>query len=202
MLDGSNSSDPDVDDIMTYQWKQTGGTAVKLSDPTSKLPTFEAPVFEDADGQPLIFELIVTDGQGDQSQEDSTTVTVSNFEKDNPGASGGGCFIDTASHGSPIDAHLILLRELQNSFILTNPFGEGFRQICYAYSPLLAALIFKREMLGKVDRCTLLPFAAMACMTLHLHAEASLLSLAAFLTILRLTRMAIRKRRTRRTVAP
>ena len=98
-LDASNSSDPDVDDIITYQWNQTGGTAVTLSDPTSKLPTFEAPSFDDAGGQPLIFELIVTDVQGEQSQEDSTTVTVSNFEKDNPGTSGGGCFIATAADG-------------------------------------------------------------------------------------------------------
>ncbi|MEJ2233314.1 MAG: tandem-95 repeat protein [Syntrophobacterales bacterium] len=98
-LDASNSSDPDVDDIITYQWNQTGGTAVTLSDPTDKRPTFEAPSFDDANGQPLIFELIVTDRQGEQSQEDSTTVTVSNFEKDNPGTSGGGCFIATAADG-------------------------------------------------------------------------------------------------------
>ena len=98
-LDASNSSDPDVDDIITYQWNQTGGTAVTLSDPTDKRPTFEAPSFDDADGQPLIFELIVTDRQDEQSQEDSTTVTVSNFEKDNPGTSGGGCFIATAADG-------------------------------------------------------------------------------------------------------
>jgi hypothetical protein len=129
MLDGSNSSDPDVDDIMTYQWNQTGGTAVKLSDPTSKLPTFEAPVFEDADGQPLIFELIVTDGQGDQSQEDSTTVTVSNFEKDNPGASGGGCFIDTASYGSPMDSHLILLREFLDRLLWIADWGFGIADL-------------------------------------------------------------------------
>jgi hypothetical protein len=110
MLDASNSSDPDVDDIMTYQWNQTGGTAVTLSDPTSKLPTFKTPSFEDADGQPLIFELIVTDGQGEQSQEDSTTVTVSNFEKKNPGTSGGGCFIATASFGSSVDPQVSYLK--------------------------------------------------------------------------------------------
>jgi hypothetical protein len=104
-LDGSNSSDPDIDDIITYQWKQTGGTAVTISDPTGKRPAFEAPSFDDAGGQPLIFELIVTDGQGEQSQEDSTTVSVSNFQKDNPGASGGGCFIATAAYGSSADSH-------------------------------------------------------------------------------------------------
>jgi hypothetical protein len=137
-LDASNSSDPDVDDIMTYQWNQTGGTAVTLSDPTSKLPTFVTPNFEDAVGQPLIFELIVTDGQSEQSQEDSTTVTVSNFEKKNPGASGGGCFITTAVYGSSMDSHVMLLEKFRDRFLLTNPVGEEFVKLYYAFSPPLA----------------------------------------------------------------
>jgi hypothetical protein len=186
---------------MTYQWNQTGGTAVTLSDATSKLPTFEAPAFEDADGQPLIFELIVTDGQGEQSQEDSTTVTVSNFEKDNPGASGGGCFIDTVSYGSPMDSHLILIRKFRDRFLLTNPLGEGFMELYYTYSPPVAALVAKHKMLGKVVRFSLLPFAAMAYVMLHLGAEASLLSVAALLALLPLTRIALRKRRGCRSVS-
>jgi hypothetical protein len=96
-LDGSNSSDPD-DGIASYQWKQVAGQSVTFSDPTSDRPTFEAPSFDDSGDQPLVFELIVTDDGGLQSS-DSTTVSVSNFEKDNPGASGGGCFIDTAAYG-------------------------------------------------------------------------------------------------------
>jgi len=96
-LDGSNSSDPD-DGLKSFRWKQTAGPAVTLSDPASDRPTFEAPSFDDSGDQPLVFELIVTDDSGLQSS-DSTNVTVSNFEKDNPGASGGGCFIDTAADG-------------------------------------------------------------------------------------------------------
>jgi hypothetical protein len=96
-LDGSNSSDPDGG-IESYRWKQVAGRSVTFSDPTNDLTTFEAPSFDDSDGQPLVFELIVTDEGGLQSS-DSTDVTVSNFEKDNPGASGGGCFIDTAAYG-------------------------------------------------------------------------------------------------------
>jgi hypothetical protein len=96
-LDGSNSSDPD-DGIALYRWKQVAGRSVTFSDPTSDRPTFEAPSFDDSGDQPLVFELIVTDDSGLQSS-DSTTVSVSNFEKDNPGASGGGCFIDTAAYG-------------------------------------------------------------------------------------------------------
>jgi hypothetical protein len=96
-LDGSNSSDPD-DGIESYRWKQVAGRSVTFSDPTSAQPTFEAPSFDDSSDQPLIFELIVTDNGGLQSS-DSTNVSVSNYEKDNPGASGGGCFIDTAASG-------------------------------------------------------------------------------------------------------
>jgi hypothetical protein len=96
-LDGSNSSDPD-DGIESYRWKQVAGRSVTFSDPTNDLPTFEAPSFDDSGDQPLIFELIVTDSGGLQSS-DSITVSVSNYEKDNPGASGGGCFIDTAAYG-------------------------------------------------------------------------------------------------------
>ena len=96
-LDGSNSFDPD-DGIDSYLWKQVGGSSVTLSDPTSDRPTFEAPSFDESGDQPLIFDLIVKDNGGLQSS-DSTTVSVRNFEKDNPGASGGGCFIDTAAYG-------------------------------------------------------------------------------------------------------
>jgi hypothetical protein len=96
-LDGSNSSDPD-DGIVSYQWKQVAGPSVTLSDPTEDQATFEAPSFDESGDKPLIFELTVKDNGGLQSS-DSTNVTVSNFEKDNPGASGGGCFIDTADHG-------------------------------------------------------------------------------------------------------
>jgi hypothetical protein len=96
-LDGSSSSDPD-DGIASYHWKQVAGQPVTFSDPTDDQPTFEAPSFDDSGDQPLIFELIVTDNGGLQSS-DSTPVSVSNFEKDNPGASGGGCFITTAADG-------------------------------------------------------------------------------------------------------
>jgi len=96
-LDGSNSFDPDGG-IESYRWKQAAGTPVTFSDPTSAQTTFEAPSFDDSGDKALVLELLVTDSGGLQSS-DSTTVSVSNFEKDNPGTSGGGCFIDTAANG-------------------------------------------------------------------------------------------------------
>jgi hypothetical protein len=96
-LDGSNSFDSD-DGVASYRWKQLSGASVTFSDPTDDQPTFKAPSLDDSGDKPLVFELIVTDNGGLQSS-DSTNVSVSNYEKDNPGASGGGCFIDTAASG-------------------------------------------------------------------------------------------------------
>ena len=59
-LSGSGSSDPDGDAI-TYQWTQTNGISVVLSDGTAANPTFTAPVGLTAD-ETLIFELVVNDG--------------------------------------------------------------------------------------------------------------------------------------------
>jgi hypothetical protein len=183
-LDGSNSFDPDIDDTMTYEWVQTGGAAVTLSDPTSKQPTFQAPSFNDSGKQPVIFQLTVTDVEGEQSS-DSTTVSVTNFQ----------------AYGSSMDSHVMLLEKFRDRFLLTNPLGEGFMELYYTYMPPLADFIAQHETLRKVARCSLLPFAAMAYVMLHLGAATSLLSLATLLTILLLTRIAIRKRRGCRSVA-
>ena len=99
-------------------------------------------------------------------------------------------------------SHVNLLREFRDRFLLTNPLGEEFMELYYTFSPPLAGFIAKYETLRKVARCSLLPFAAMAYVMLHLGAAMSLLSLAPLLTILLLTRIAIRKRRGRRPIVP
>ena len=60
-LYGSASSDPDGD-ALSYQWSQTAGLAVVLSDSANPTPTFAAPTGLTAD-EALIFELRVSDGQ-------------------------------------------------------------------------------------------------------------------------------------------
>jgi subtilisin-like proprotein convertase family protein len=73
-LHGSGSADPDNDLPLTYQWTQTGGPAVMLSDPTAAGPTFTAP----GDPGALTFTLVVTDSLGlADPTPDGMVVTVS-----------------------------------------------------------------------------------------------------------------------------
>jgi hypothetical protein len=71
-LDGSESSDPDAGDSVSYQWVQTGdGPPVSLSDDTAAQPTFTAPSVDSA--ATLEFELRVSD---DSNATDTDTVNV------------------------------------------------------------------------------------------------------------------------------
>lgn len=60
-LDGTGSSDPDGN-LDRYQWTQTAGSAVTISDPSSSQPSFVAPQ-TDSKGDSLAFELTVFDTQ-------------------------------------------------------------------------------------------------------------------------------------------
>jgi hypothetical protein len=75
ILDGSNSNDPD-NNIVSYQWVQTIGPGVTLSDPTAVKPTFISPTIASS-GVALIFDLTVTDGLGLESIA-TAIVNVSN----------------------------------------------------------------------------------------------------------------------------
>ncbi|MBN2419313.1 MAG: hypothetical protein JXL81_08010, partial [Deltaproteobacteria bacterium] len=61
-LDASNSNDPDGDAI-TYQWSQTGGPGVTLSNPAAVQPSFTAPSVS-SQGVSLTFTVTVTDEKG------------------------------------------------------------------------------------------------------------------------------------------
>jgi YVTN family beta-propeller protein len=73
-LDGSCSSANGGSPIASYQWTQTSGPAVTLNDLTSATPFFTAPSTEVQED--IVFELVVTNEQGVESEPDSVTVTV------------------------------------------------------------------------------------------------------------------------------
>jgi REJ domain len=72
-LDGSQSHDPDGDQL-TYLWtQQNSGPQVTLSDPTKAITTFRAPSNLDADAT-LFFQLKVTDKDGSDMAVQKVTV--------------------------------------------------------------------------------------------------------------------------------
>jgi hypothetical protein len=83
LLDGSGSTDEDKDKL-TYQWKQTAGPTVEMSDARVVQPSFAAPNVNKETA--LVFELVVNDGspkkevhpacQSGQSEPDTVTITV------------------------------------------------------------------------------------------------------------------------------
>ena len=73
-LDGTGSFDPDGNLPLTYQWFQTSGPGVPLSNPQAVQPTFPAPPTPCV----LTFDLYVFDSLGGASPPDSVTITVQN----------------------------------------------------------------------------------------------------------------------------
>lgn len=68
-LDGSASTDPDPGTTLTYQWKQTAGPTVTLSDPASAKPTYTPT-------SPGTYEFQLTVSDGTASAVDTVLVTT------------------------------------------------------------------------------------------------------------------------------
>jgi hypothetical protein len=105
VLDGSDSYDPDNDPI-TYQWTQTAGPAVTISDSTSQMASFTAP-FVGFSGQTFVFTLVVKDncvdtlGNDCSLTSDPSPVTVQvTFYNRPPTAVAGDA--QTVDEGSPV----------------------------------------------------------------------------------------------------
>lgn len=71
-LNGAADANGGAGSPFTWQWTQTGGTTVTLSDDTAQNPTFDAP----AASTDLVFELVVTDSGSVASNPDEVTVEV------------------------------------------------------------------------------------------------------------------------------
>jgi len=75
-LDGSASYDPDGNLPLQFEWTQTGGPPVVLSDPHAISPTFTAP----DERTSLTFNLVVTDALGSSSKPSMAIVFVDPYQ--------------------------------------------------------------------------------------------------------------------------
>jgi endonuclease YncB( thermonuclease family) len=85
------------------------------------------------------------------------------------------CFIATAAYGSPIDPHVKILRKFRDEYLVTNKLGRGFVNLYYSYSPKLAKLISKHEILKAVTRICLWPIVGLSWVILKIGLETTLI---------------------------
>jgi hypothetical protein len=118
------ANDVDVDgDILSVSAVTQGSYGTVTTDGSSVTYTPEAD-FNRIDS----FTYRANDGTSD-SDEATVTITVNATPGDRGGGSGGGsgsCFITTAAYGSPMEAHVKILRDFRDSFPLTNSMGKAF----------------------------------------------------------------------------
>ena len=81
-LDGSGSYDPD-NDVLFYNWFQTGGPAVNLANANSAFPTFIA-----AEAGTYVFRLTVNDAQTYGAADEVSITAVETDDDDNDGGGG------------------------------------------------------------------------------------------------------------------
>jgi hypothetical protein len=82
----------------------------------------------------------------------------SGWRTSSPGGGGGaGCFIATAAYGSYLDPHVMTLREFRDDYLLTTRPGVSLVHSYYKYSPPIADLIARNELLRTATRGLLTP---------------------------------------------
>jgi len=113
-------------------------------------------------GDTYYYRLEDVDTNGKSTFHDTTAVETS-LDGSGVGAEGGGgggCFIATAAYGSYLDAHVKVLRDFRDEYLLSNKAGRVFVDLYYEYSPPLSDFISEHGILRATTRVALLPAVA------------------------------------------
>jgi hypothetical protein len=73
-----------------------------------------------------------------------------------------GCFIATATYGTPMAEQIQILREFRDEYLVTNSLGQGLVDIYYSISPSIADFISDHPGLKPVVRAGLVPAVAIS----------------------------------------
>ncbi len=90
------------------------------------------------------------------------------------GGGGGPCFIATAAYGTPMAAEIDTLRDVRDTFMLSNAFGTALVDGYYRVSPAIADTIAQSPMLAALVRILLAPVVFLGKMALAMPAFTAL----------------------------
>jgi uncharacterized repeat protein (TIGR01451 family) len=88
------------------------------------------------------------------------------------------CFIATAAYGSPLEPHVVALRQFRDRYLQRTALGRAFIRFYYRHSPPIAAIIAKHEWLRALVRMLLTPLVLAIAFPLRALALALLAALA------------------------
>ena len=110
------------------------------------------------DNETYFFALTASNnsGQSGYSNEVSHYFASNSVPEDN-GGGGGGCFIATATFGSPLVPHVQILRAFRDRFLDQNRLGNFLVKAYYRYSPPMAHYIAQHKNVKRMVRLGLLP---------------------------------------------
>jgi len=77
------------------------------------------------------------------------------------------CFIATAAYGSVLDAHVVVLRNFRDRYLRGNALGQAFIDRYYHYSPMIAEVIERNDVLKQIVRVCLWPWVAFSYLMLE-----------------------------------
>jgi len=79
----------------------------------------------------------------------------------------GGCFIATATYGSPLHPYVDTLRDFRDTYLMPNKLGRSLVDLYYKYSPFIADFIAKHKALKVLVRISLFPMVAFSYSMVH-----------------------------------
>ena len=82
------------------------------------------------------------------------------------GGSGGGCFIATATYGSPLHPYVNILRAFRDQYLLTNRVGTKLVRLYSTYSPPIAEYIREHPLVRQWVRVAFVPLVGLAALLL------------------------------------
>jgi hypothetical protein len=107
-------------------------------------------------------------GDSGQSNEASATTAAGGGGGGTTGGGGGwSCFIATAAFDSPLERHVVILKDFRARFLFTNRPGMMFVRLYNRYSPPVADFIREHEAAKVMTRWLLYPVVGFAYIGLH-----------------------------------